>query len=377
MVNGGACNYRFAPMNTRKFNGLDRINCDDVATSFYAHRQAIKECSENSGLISCRDVKKRSQNRFFALVQKRTKRHQQQRQKINAKAIILQAAIKNRYMELKSDRFFSRCHSHGARSYTCEKTIEARKQWKWVAGHFHLSWNKKTENKFDACDSCPDINHECKPAEMFFRWFHKILKEIFSFCVLVAHEWARWALSLPVHRFVFNVQLQECKGLIKGFDEVSRRKQQKSRYDEKCLHTWWWKSWRKQLRATGLVYVNYWFGWWCLHIKAVWKKCHEFAIVRLNMNREWVLGPTTIEIITNMMNELGSSCIRRCLINDSLSSCGALLFDTLIDDFRNDLIGILHHQQLGFVQQSFMLVLTMRNSISNDFNRWIDAEISQ
>jgi hypothetical protein len=68
-----------------------------------------------------------------------------------------------------------------------------------------------------------DINHECKPAKMFFRWFHKILeRKLFSPFLLVSLEWARWALS-PCSR---EQQLKE--ELRKGFG-VRRKKSLRQR----------------------------------------------------------------------------------------------------------------------------------------------------
>lgn len=98
--------------------------------------------------------------------------------------------------------------------------------------------------------------HKCKPAEMFFRWFHKILKKRNSSFLLVSHEWARWALSpcFRLHRFTFtNNWVKE--GIAKGVQTTAKQKKttKKSLRWEVLAHVMVESSWRKQLIAAGIV----------------------------------------------------------------------------------------------------------------------------
>lgn len=114
------------------------INCDDVATSRYA---VVRRHSKNVSIfrVSCWAKRERSKTGFPFRVQNGS---------TNANTIISHAALKYRYTKPKT-AVFSPFHSQcGVRisPYTRE-TIETREQWKWVAGHFHLSLSSKKKGK--------------------------------------------------------------------------------------------------------------------------------------------------------------------------------------------------------------------------------------
>ena len=122
-----------------------------------------------------------------------------------------------------------------------------------------------------------------------------------------------------------NLKNASCKEFYCKRGSTSKQKKTtKSRYEAKCLHTWRRNFLRKEavkMWITGSAVDDAYL----IQESSISRRFRELSWICNcavdDVDWEEFLGEwTTIEIITIMMNELGSNIVVRCLINDLLQS---------------------------------------------------------